>query len=249
MTYTWGYLKENTLAKLNLTEEEANQQNFLSRFPYYANEAMTQICSSIKAHEKFFVFTVYDKQEKWNELRKKYNVYEDVHEYTNIIPDRNSPTYDDEVAFWKEWVRLLFVDEPIDFPEDFIAFSDDVAEIKEAPVKIGDIIAFKPDYRCAFDEDLDYYGYNQVICKKIGDFKVPYKARWFFFTKDLDNNVTLPIPADICDAIPSYIAAQCWKIDDETRAAIYRNEFEMACARIDDTTFKSQRTFHVDGGW
>ena len=41
MTYTWGYIKENTLAKLNLDEEEANQQNFLSRFPYYANTSMS----------------------------------------------------------------------------------------------------------------------------------------------------------------------------------------------------------------
>ena len=86
MTYTWGYIKENTLAKLNLDEEEANQQNFLSRFPYYANEAMTQICSAIKAHEKFLLFSVYDKQEKWNELRKKYNVYENFPEYTDILP-------------------------------------------------------------------------------------------------------------------------------------------------------------------
>ena len=46
--YTWGYIKENILNKLNLEEEEANQLGFLSRFPYYANEAMTQICSAYK---------------------------------------------------------------------------------------------------------------------------------------------------------------------------------------------------------
>lgn len=249
MPYTWGYIKENALAKLNLDEEEANQQNFLSRFPYYANEAMTQICSAIHAHEKFLVLKVYDKQEKWDELRKKYNVYEEYTEYTEILPNRDDPTYVQEVSFWEEWKTLYFTNEAITFPDDFVAFSDDVAEIKQAPIKIGDIVAFTPDFREAYDEDIDYYGYNQVICKKVGEYKIPYKARWFFFTKDLDNDVVITAPADICDAIPSYIAAQCWKIDDETRAAIYRNEFEMACARIDDTTFKSQRTLHVDGGW
>lgn len=249
MPYTWGYLKENTLAKLNMNEEEANQQNFLSRFPYYANEAMTQICSAIKPHEVFITYNVYNKQEKWDELRKKYNVYDNFPEYTEILPNRDDPNYDDEVAFWKEWATLYFVDEPITFPEDFVGFSDDVAEIKEPALEVRGVVVCMPKWREAYDEDFDYYGYNQVICHKMAQYKIPYKARWFFFTKDLDNDIVLPIPADICDALPSYIASQCWKIDDETRAALYRNEFEMACARIDDTTFKSQRTFHVDGGW
>ena len=249
MPYTWGYLKENALAKLNMNEEEANQQNFLSRFPYYANEAMTQICSAIKAHEVFIEYRADDKQTKWDELRQKYNVYENYPEYTQILPNRDDPNYNDEVTFWEEWATLHFVDEPITFPDDFIAFSDDVAEIKEDPLYVAGVLVCTPKFREAYDEDLDYYGYNQVICRKIGVYKIPYKAHWFFFTKDLDNDVALPIPADICDAIPSYIASQCWKVDDETRAALYRNEFEMACARIDDTTFKSQRTFHIDGGW
>ena len=42
--YTWGYLKENTLSKLNLGEEEANQQGFLSRLPYYANYISMNKC-------------------------------------------------------------------------------------------------------------------------------------------------------------------------------------------------------------
>ena len=58
MNYTWGYIKENALAKLNLGEAEANEQNFLSNFPYWANEAMTQICSAIKPAEKFLQMTV-----------------------------------------------------------------------------------------------------------------------------------------------------------------------------------------------
>ncbi len=191
--YTWGYIKENTLSKLNLTEEEANQQGFLSRFPYYANEAMTQICSGIKPNEKFLEISA-------------------------------------EAG------------EVISMPEDFIAFSDDV-------VRFFNVIEHDMYVEDAGDEYIEYVGYNQVICKKRGTYRIPYKARWFFFTKDLHNATSITAPADICDALPSYIASQCWKIDDEVKAAIYRNEYEMFLARIDDTSFKSQRTFHIGGGW
>lgn len=193
--YTWGYIKENTLSKLNLSEEEANQQNFLSNFSYYANEAMTQICSAIKPNHTFFT--------------------------VDITNDN--------------------VNRPITLPDDFISFSDDVIHY----------VPGMPEHyvREAYDNDIEYYGYNQIICKRLGRYSVPYNARWFFFTKDLHNATILPIPADICDALPSYIVSQCLKIDDEAKAAIYRNEYEMFLARIDDTSFKSQRTFSIGGDW
>lgn len=247
--YTWGYLKSNILAKLNLTEEEANEQSFLSRFPFYANEAMTQICSAIKPQKKYLEILVQDKEYCWNVLRKKYNVYKDYSFYRQITPNVNDADYSAQIKFWEEWNTLHFPEDIIQFPEDFIAFSDAAAEIKRPIVIIGGLPTNKPEFEEAFDEDLEYYGYNQVICKSLGTYKIPYKARWFFFTQDLQNNVVITAPADICDAIPSYVASQCWKIDDETRAAIYRNEFEMACARIDDTEFNIQRTFNVRGGW
>lgn len=195
--YTWGYIKENTLSKLNIGEEEANQLGFLSRFTYYANEAMTQICSAIKPDEKRFTIEITDKD----------------------------------------------VNKELTMPDDFIAFSDDVVYCIE-DMRYGDTL-----YTEIGDEILTYRGYNKFICHTTGKYEIPYKARWFFFTKELHNSTVIPAPADICDALPSYIASQCFKIDDETKAAIYRNEYEMFLSRIDDTSFKSQRTFHVGGGW
>lgn len=192
--YTWGYIKENTLAKLNLGEEEANQQGFLSRFPYYANEAMTQICSAIKPCEKFFEIEITDEN----------------------------------------------INMPITFPEDFVSFSDDVAGYK---------IENDAVYNEVYDDQLKYHGYNTIICAKPGFYTIPYNARWFFFTKELHNSEVIPAPADICDAIPSYIVSQCLKIDDEAKASIYRNEYEMFLARIDDTSFKAQRSLRIGGGW
>lgn len=247
--YTWGYIKESTLAKLNIQEEEANQYDFLSRFPYYANEAMTQICSAVKPHEKFLQIEVVDKNTKWKELTAKYGVY--INEANPIVdtPLSTDEQYEEKVAFWKEWNSLYFADEYITFPDDFVAFSDDVAMMKESPIIIGGQIVNSPVYEETDDETLEYVGYNQICCRKIGQYRVPYRARWFFFTKELANDVTITAPADICDALPSYIASQCLKIDDEARAAIYRNEYEMFLARMDDTSFRAQRTLHIGGGW
>lgn len=190
--YTWGYIKESALSKLNLDEASANQQDFLSRFPYYANEAMTQICS-IKPAEKRVSF---------------------------IVTDDN-------------------VNTEITMPNDFIAFSDDVVCYNDGEAYVEDV----------GDDFLIYGGYNTVRCTKRGAYSIPYRARWFFFTKELVNAMVIPAPADVCEAIASYIVSQCYKVDDELKAAIYRNEFEMFLARLDDTTFKRQRGFHIGGGW
>lgn len=192
--YTWGYIKESALSKLNLSEEEANQLGFLSRFPYYANEAMTQICSSIKPRSMTLEV---------------------------IIDDTNR-------------------DKAITFPDNFVAFDDDLATVKYENTD---------DFVEAYDEVLQYVGYNQIICKRNGTYHVPYNARWFFFTKELRNADVVTAPADICDAIPLYIVSQCYKIDDERKAAIYRNEYEIFLARIDNTAFKMQRTLSIGGGW
>lgn len=251
MSYTWGYIKENVLSKLNLTEEEANQQGFLSRFPYCANEAMTQICSGIKPREMYFSITIRDKQKAWTELTTKYNLYTDYKEYSSDIsePDRNDENYAQEVEFWNEWNSYYFTEEPFTLPDDFISFSTDIVWYKVPSIYIRGILVQENKFEEASDEFVEYFGYNQIICHKIGDYKIPYNARWFFFTKDLQNYTEISAPADILDAIPSYIAAQCFRIDDEARAAIFRNEYEMFLARIDDTTFKSQRGMHITGGW
>lgn len=191
--YTWGYIKENTLSKLNLDEEAANQLNFLSRFPYYANEAMTQICT-IKPDYKFF-----------------------------------------DIEITADNLNAIHT-----MPDDFVAFSDDiVCFLSTDGTYMSDI----------GDEYIDYVGHNKIRCKYVGAYSIPYKARWFVFTKNLPDSTVISAPADILDAIPSYITSQCYKIDDEVKAAIYRNEYEMFLARIDDTNFKTQRTFHVGGGW
>lgn len=201
MSYTYGYIKDVSLAKLDLTEEEANIQNLISRFPFYANEVITQVCSSIKPKCTFAKFI--------------------------ITKDK--------------------VGEPQKMPSDFVSFGDDIcyeADVKE--IGYENIISIKKELH---DNDFEYYGNNQVVFKRQGVFNISYNARWFTFDKNMDNNKILDIPEDILECIPSYIASQCYKIDDEYKASVFRNEYEMMLARIDNTNYKNTKTFEIDGGW
>lgn len=195
--YTWGYIKDCTLAKLDLDEMEANEQELLSRFPFFANEAMTQICSTVKPNHTFVEFVI-----------------------------------------TKDLIGV-----PQSMPSDFISFGSDINKRM-----------FVNEYDEWIEEDcyeniFSYRGYNKIVFNRIGKYTISYNARWFTFDKDLDNDAELDVPTDILDCLPSYIAHQCYKVDDETKAAIYRNEFEMMFARIDDTYYKSTQSIKINGDW
>lgn len=192
--YTWGYIKENTLNKLNLTESEANEHGFLRQFPYYANEAITQICSAIKPKESYYEITIADWQVG----------------SVNVMPS------------------------------NFVAFSD--SPIYWAP-------ASSEPFKEISNEFLEFVGYASIRFKAAGIYRIPYDARWQFFDSNTSDGDLLQMPADICDALPSYIASQCYKLDDELKAATYRNEYEMFLARINDTSSRRQKDFFVGGGW
>lgn len=236
--YTWGYVKEVCLAKLNLEETEANNQNFVSRFPFYANEAMTQICSSIKPNYKHFALKVINKSE--------YDMLE-----AQLLLDNSSEMTEEEVSLLKQEFRKKFIvvgDEVI-FPEDFIAFDNDVVQYQEPTLLMGGQIVHEYPFVEASDDEIEYRGYNTVVPKKAGNYLIPYKARWFFFTNNLDNKFKLPVPMDILDSLSSYIASQCVKINDETKSSILRQEYEWFLSRIDDTHFKRQRSLTIGGNW
>lgn len=194
--YTWGDIQEVTLAKLDLDEGEAEIQNLIARFPYFANEAITQISSTIKPKRTFVEI---------------------------VITDENLASI-------------------ITMPNDFISFGDDVNKVYYE--EYGEVI-----FREAFDDDFDYLGYNQLLFKRKGKFYISYNARWIDSFVSLDPAVELDIPRDIIDCLPSYIASQCMKIDDEYKSSVYRNEYEIFLARIDDTDFKNTKTIRIEGDW
>lgn len=214
--YTWGYIKDVSLAKLDLDEDEATIQNLISRFPFYANEVITQVCSSIKPKYAFARFTI----------------------------GKND------------------VGQPKKMPDDFVSFGDDVCyqiviNGKFCPPFNCDCFDDETDSKHYYhadkmelhDDDFEYYGYNEVMFKHTGEFYISYNARWFLFDKNIDDEYEIDVPYDILDCIPSYIASQCYKIDDEYKAQVFRNEYEIMLSRIDATNYKNTKTIKIGGDW
>lgn len=201
MAYTWGYIKDVSLSKLDLDENEATVQNLLSRFPFYANEVITQVCSSIKPKYTFENFVI-DK--------------------TNVGVKQT-------------------------MPDDFVSFGDDVCYmLEEVRERNGETRLIKVPIH---DDDYEYLGYNQVIFKHPGNYFISYNARWYTFDKSLSDDELIDVPDDILDSIPSYIASQCYKIDDEYKASVFRNEYEIMLSRIDNSNFRNTKTIKIEGDW
>ena len=205
--YTWNYLINASLAKLDLSQDEATAANLLDRFSIYANEVITQVCSSIKPKYTYAQFVV---------------------------------TKDDVGV-------TLF-----NMPDDFISFGDDVNTRTYVDKHIYNTetntfgVTLQEE---ATDYDFSYKGYNQLLFYKEGVYTISYNARWFTFTDNMDINTEINVPNDILDCIPSYIAHQCYKIDDEVKASIFRNEYEMFLARIDDSKYRQNQGFTIGGEW
>ena len=194
--YTWGHVKQAALAKLDLTAEEASDIGLLNRFPIYANEAMTNICSTVKPNRTFAEFTI---------------------DTENTIKT---------------------------MPTDFISFGDDVCT-RTYVDEYGETCT---DMEC-HDDDITYIGYNKIKFLKTGTYNISYNARWYVFNVGISEFEVLDIPDDVVECLASYIASQCYKMDDEVKASMYRNEYEMFVARIDATDFKNTKTFKIGGGW
>ena len=239
----WAYIRQMTLNKLDLPSEEADSLGYLDRFPFYANEAMTQICT-MKPKRDYFVVEILpriERQKIWDKLVTDYNA-----PYLSIIPKPNdsySKTING-INFWTEWETYHFVGDQIIVGPDFIGFNDDVPTYSLKDCK-GQYIKFYE----AHDSDFEYLGYNKIFCKHEGLFTIPYNARWFTFDTETAENYKIDAPDDVLDCIPSYIVSQLFKIDDEYKASVYRNEYEIFLARIDNTDYRNSRTIEIGGDW
>jgi hypothetical protein len=195
--YEWGYIKSNALSKLDLDDDEVILDKLVNQFPYWANEVITQVSSSIKPKATFATF---------------------------VIDDDN-------------------VGELQIMPDDFVSFGSDVS-LRKYTNDYDEIVLEE-----CYDDDIVYRGYKQLMFLKPGEYSVSYNARWFDFTDVVDDGTKIDVPNDILDCIPSYLASQGFKIDDEYKSSVFRNEYEMMLARIDGTHFERNRTFKIEGDW
>jgi len=255
MNYTWGYVKEASLIKMDLTVDNAISQGLINKFSFFANEAITMICSAIKPKYSFAQFKVRYKDDILAELVQTYDVTTIVNDeevfairgadgqidlsFLEVQSYNEEDLNDIQTAFLSDYRQYTFVNEPAKMPSDFISFGSDRCTVVRATGKTEEV----------HSDDCDYYGYNQLAFLSEGEFNMSYNARWYTFLPTTTDSTELDIPADIVDCLPSYIASQCLKIDDEQKATIYRNEWELMLSRIDDTRFFKNKTFKIAGGW
>lgn len=234
--YTWGYIKEAALAKMDLTVEQAIGMGLINKMPFYANEAITQITSAVKAKRQYIEYHVRNKEAVLDMLQHQYK-FEDISFLLNPPCDKSTLSTD-KIEALEILESYEYVGDPVQFPADFFAWSDDI------------VYKYKCDHwEGASDYDYTTYGGNKVMFKRHGDYRFPYLAKWFKILPTTSDEVELDCPDDILECLPSYIASQLYKIDDETKSAILRNEYEMAVARIDENDYSTNKTIEVGGDW
>lgn len=192
--YTWGYIKNSALAKIDIDAEDAVDLKLQNKFPYYANEAITQISSAVKPKRTHAVFKIYA----------------------------------DAVGVPKK------------MPTDFISFGCDKNTVIRTP-QLG--------MEDAYDDSFSYYGNDEIVFWEPGEYQISYNARWEMIYPNTPDDTVLNMPVDVAECLPSYIAHQCLKTIDEYKAAVFRNEYEMFLARINDSYYQNELTFTIQGDW
>lgn len=97
----WSEIKQATLNKLFLTEEEARQQDYLAKFQYLANEALNVIANGVKPRIKMFSFEMISENESKADnkyyLKDVVTMPDDFLSFADMINYHNNTPYDDIV--------------------------------------------------------------------------------------------------------------------------------------------------------
>lgn len=249
--FTYGYIREATMAHLDIDEVEAQAMNIQSRFHIFANEAMQAICGGKPKYDYFkakvvrkYAPLVMDgdtirlaTQEEidWDEEEdgpreapllntvqtREWYVEQGIYEVFDIA--KMSDTF---IAFADKQVWRIAKQEPS--YEDYIQ-----AEAFGRPLPKAQIVK----ERAELDLDFAYIGKNRIKFYKPGEYLVPARYLWFRFDSGIADDTEIDMPADIFLTIPLYVASVCLQIDNPQKASIKRSEFEMALARCTNTDF------------
>ena len=263
--YTWGYIKDSILAKLYLSEEEARRANFLDAFTIYANECLTQIASTIRPKQATYKFEAMLEQD-WNK------VYEG--HYNNIVDDwKNSnlfdPEEDEDVETLEEWLSLhkddidkyirevlmkdeFVVGDTVTMPKDFIQYNGESVVIQKIRYQEYELSVHFYEKLIKTElnpENVHYNGENKLVPLVPGEYHIEYDAWWNTIPEDIKEEDELEIPRDVTECIPPYVVSKLWLTDDVQKSALFKNEFELAFARINNTDYRGNQHFVPEGGW
>ena len=240
--FTYGYIREATMAHLDIDEDEAQAMNLLTRFHIYANEAMQAICPS-KPKNQYLDITVVKEykalvinSEGLIQIATEEEIADDTIPKLNEVQTK---------SYWND-LNVYKINEKVAMKDDFIAWAD---KQTYKIVKKKFIINTIDDFGCKEEEvkeetekgDFSYISKNEIIFHREGRYLIPGRYLWFRFDSGIGDEQELNMPADIVLCIPLYIASICLQVDSIQRANIKRNEFELALSRCTSTDFMPVR--------
>ena len=242
----WSEIKQATLNKLFLDEQEAQQQGYLDKFQYLANECLNIISNGVKPRIATFEATVMDLSSYTKRVVGENFVYDSG--LGLITYDQNGISAevvpDDETIYYvSDGEQYIFLDDSlvrvqpqkgfVVMPDDFLSFADMIGYLDGTP-----------------DPTIVYLDDRRVILPEDGSYIIYYNATWEDITKDeITNDDVLQIDSSILNCLPTYMASQCLSQDDITRAAILKNEFELMLARLDTNIMYESNHYKSEGGW
>jgi hypothetical protein len=254
--FTYGYIREATMAHLDLDEIEAQDMNLLSRFHIYANEAMQAVCAS-KPMYQYIDITVVEKfaplvmDGAFFRPATKAEINWDVElqgpRPFNFASEAQTKNYYHE----KDIYEVL---ETVSMLDTFINFANKqaykITELKPTDAQVLEAEAFGTNLKLPLiksivkvDDDLSYVSRNKIKFYKPGRYMIPAKFMWYRFDSGIGDEVEIEMPSDILMTIPLYIASICLQIDNIQKAQILRQEFELALARCTSSDFMTLNSF------
>lgn len=246
--YTFGYLREAIQAHIDLDEQETQAMRLQERYHIFANEAMQAICA-IKPKYEYFKCEAVTEYEPIINLGN--NVFRKATEaeinWVSQVPAMTEPNFADETdtKLWYEGQNIYLLNSPIKMPDEFIAFAEKQAwafihnNRFDSELFIKGYSSNLPEVsrvRATSDQFM-YSSRNTLTFLEEGEYWIPYKAIWYYFKSNMDNDEVIDMPVDIFLTIPMYVASLCLQIDHAQRASGKRVEFETALARCTTTDF------------
>lgn len=240
----WSEIKQATLDKLFLTIDEADDQGYLSKFRYLANEALNIIANGVKPKIVAFKFGVYADVIEGNEFEYDTQTglikYKQNGELVSTLADKNVAYVDDtRIYYFDNKLKLsensvaVQLGSIITIPDDFLSFTDTVAYRNNEPY-----------------DDIVYLSDVDFTVNDLGNYLIYYNATWQNITEeDIRTDNKLLTHTSVLNCLPTYIAAQVLAQDDVQRSSILKNEFELMLSRLDTNVMYQNNHYRSSGGW
>lgn len=237
----WSEIKQATLNKLFLEESEAQQQGYLAKFQYLANEALNIIANGVKP--RIAVFEPFVVTEKILvdaiELRDSVLYYFTNGEENVASPNKQVAYTTGDVTYifgnnkWTIYDDCYVYTDIIGLPYDFLSFADMIGYVDNEP-----------------DPEVIFVTDKQIVLPKPGAYKILYNAMWHEIDKtDITEDLDLKIDDSVLRTLPTYMASQLLSQDDIQRSTILKNEFELMLARLDTNIMYESNHYQSTGGW